>query len=409
MWRRPERRAVPSRRRYLAAVASAGTAAIAGCTGDSDYDEAADAAGEATDWPTLAHDAANTGYNPEGSGPESGVSERWSVEVSATAPPVVADGRVYVASNDDLRCFDAGDGSEVWTYPPRSDDLSLWSAPTVRDGRVYVGGGHDDILRVLDAETGEILREFQTRGEVSSAPRFDRDGRWVFVTTRDGWIHRFDLDEGSEGWRTELFGHVVAPVAVPDHSPYLYAATEGGEVYALSQNDGEGAWRQKVPGTIQSAPAVVHRDIYVVPFGGKVHKLSAEDAGAIEWSSESRASTDHHLAVADGRVFASGGEGVVAIDTVSGGTDWTVSTPDSVNCAPAVAGDTVFVGDESGRVHAIRTGGGVGTDGLRVGARRWKTDLGGRVREGVAVADGRLYAYTAPSEEPNRLHALEEA
>ncbi|WP_170977272.1 outer membrane protein assembly factor BamB family protein [Halorussus salinisoli] len=401
---------MPSRRRFLAAAASAGTATLAGCTGDRDHDDAADAAGDATDWPTLGHDAANTGYNPNGRGPESGVRERWQTDLSsATAPPVVADGRVYVASGDDLHCFAADDGGEVWTHPLREDAaMVLWSAPTVRDGKAYVSAGHDEGLRVLDAKTGEELREFATRGEVSGAPRFDRDGRWAFVATREGWVHCFDLEAGSENWRTEVFGHVVAPVAVPKHGSLLYVATEAGEVYALSKSDGEGSWRQKVPGTIQVAPAVVGRDVYVAPFGGQVHALSAEDAGAIAWSSEERASTEHHLTVADGRIFGTDGDGVLAIDTESGTTDWRVSMPDHANCAPAVAGDTVYVGDESGHVHAVKTGGATGVGGLRFGARRWKTDLGGRVREGVTVADGRLYAYTAPPEEPTRLHALEE-
>lgn len=401
---------MPSRRRYLAGVTAVGTAAIAGCTGDRGHDAAADAAGDTTDWPTLAHDAANTGYNPKGRGPESGVREGWSVELTAaTAPPVVADDRVYVPSGDDLHCFAAADGDEVWTHSfDDGDAMVLWSPPTVRDGRVYVSGGSAESLRVLDAETGETVGEFGTRGEVSAAPRFGRDGEQVFVVTRDGWVHCFDLEEGAERWRTELFGHVVAPVAVAQHSFHLYVATEGGEVYALSKDDGEGAWRQKVPGTIQVAPAVVGRGVYVLPFDGTVHRLSTADAGAVEWTSESRAFSEHHLAVADGQVFATDGEGLLAIDAESGATDWTVSTPDNANCAPAVAGDTVYVGDESGHVHAVKTSGGTGVGGVRIGARRWKTDLGGRVREGVTVADGRLYAYTAPSEGPTRLHALEE-
>ncbi|UPV75164.1 PQQ-binding-like beta-propeller repeat protein [Halorussus limi] len=401
---------MPSRRRYLAGVASAGTVAIVGCTGESDYDDAADAAGDATDWPTLAHDGANTGYNPKGRGPESGVRERWTADISsAAAPPVVADDRVYVASGDDLLCLAAADGSEVWSHT--FDDgktMALWSAPTVRDGRVYVSGGNAETLRILDAATGEKRREFPTRGEVSGAPRLGRDGRRAFVSTTEGWIHCFDLEAGTEYWRTELFGHVVAPLAVPKNSSLLYVATEGGEVYALSKDDGGGAWRQKVPGMLEVAPAVVGRSVYVLPFGGRVHKLSTEDAGAVEWTSESRAFSDHHLAVADGRVFATDGDSLLAIDADSGETDWTVSTPDNANCAPAVADDTVYVGDESGRVHAVKTGGGNSVGGVRWGARRWKTDLGGRVREGVTVADGRLYAYTAPSEKQNRLHALEE-
>lgn len=409
----PSRRrslATPSRRQYLATVGSVSVTALAGCTTGGDYDDAADSAGEATDWPTLGHDAANTGYNPDGSGPKSSVQERWKTEVSSpTAPLVVADGRVYVPAWDTLDCFDADSGERLWSYDfEKNGGHSVWSSPTVRDDLVYVSGGHTETLLVLDAKSGEEVRTFDTKGDVSAAPRFSDQGRRAFVVTRDGWVHCFDLNDDTEQWRTELFGHTVAPPAVATNSFLLYVATEGGEVFALSKSDGEGAWRQKLPGMIQTAPAAVGRNVYVTPFDSKLHCLSVEQTGAIEWTSEEKVYGHHHLAVADGRVFASGGDGIIAIDRESGKTDWTVSTKEPVNCAPAVAGDTLYVGDESGKVHAVKTGGGIGFDGLEIDSRRWKTDLGVRVREGVAVSDGRVYAYTKPPEDKNYVHALEE-
>ncbi|WP_227374513.1 hypothetical protein [Haladaptatus halobius] len=60
------------RRRFLAALGTAAIAATAGCNSTSaSDDEAADAAGDRIDWPTLGHDGANTGYNPEARGPRS--------------------------------------------------------------------------------------------------------------------------------------------------------------------------------------------------------------------------------------------------------------------------------------------------------------------------------------------------
>lgn len=398
------------RRQYLATIGSVGAVALAGCTTGGDYDEAADSAGKTTDWPTLAHDGANTGYNPESRGPESSVKERWKTPVSSpTAPPAVADGRVYVPAGDTLDCFAADSGESLWSYDfdKEGRGMSVWSAPTVRDGLVYISGGNRDALLVLDAKTGEEVRAFETEGEVSAAPRFDHDGRFIYAVTRDGWVHCFDLNDNDEEWRTELFGHIAAPPAVSETSPLLYVATEGGEVFALSKFDGEGSWRQKLPGMVNTAPAVVSRRLYVLPFGGKLHCLNTGRVGKIEWTSDDHVFTDHHLAVADGRVFASGADGVVAIDRESGKTDWTVSTKDNVNCAPAVAGDTLYVGDEGGRLHAIKTGGGVGFGGIDVSARRWKLDLGVRVREGIAVSGGRVYAYTKPPKGEDYVHALE--
>ncbi|WP_266078451.1 hypothetical protein [Haladaptatus caseinilyticus] len=48
-------------------------------------------AGGTTDWPMYGHDNANTGYDPNGTAPRTGVKERWRASVgTATAQPVIA-------------------------------------------------------------------------------------------------------------------------------------------------------------------------------------------------------------------------------------------------------------------------------------------------------------------------------
>ncbi|WP_227353618.1 PQQ-binding-like beta-propeller repeat protein [Haladaptatus salinisoli] len=90
------------RRRFLAALGTAAVAATAGCNSTSaSDDEAADAAGGRTDWPTLGHDGANAGYNPKARGPradaDSGTT-RWTLGIADNSlnSPVVAGETLYV-------------------------------------------------------------------------------------------------------------------------------------------------------------------------------------------------------------------------------------------------------------------------------------------------------------------------
>ncbi len=83
-----------------------------------------------------------------------GLQNRGGVSSS----PVVADGKVYVGSQDNkVYCLDASNGDLVWNYT--TDDLVV-SRPDVANGIVYVGGW-DGKLYALDALDGESCMDFQ--------------------------------------------------------------------------------------------------------------------------------------------------------------------------------------------------------------------------------------------------------
>lgn len=391
-----------SRRRFLAALPAAGAVGVAGCTAQSGDDEAARAAGENADWPTDAHDAANTGYNPEASGPRDGAAIRWQVPASATAPPVVADGRVYLATSEQFLCLSADDGGELWQFR----DGDFWGPPTVVDDLVYVPDA-GRTLRALDAETGEPEWTADLDGGVTVAPTPGHEAEELYLGDREGTVYRIDAASGEIDWQSELFGEIQAPVAYSGTGPTLHVATFGGEVYELSQHDGDGVWRQKLPGIITTAPAVVGGTIYVGA-SGRLFALDDNRAGGIRWRSEDRTVAHRHLTVADGTVFSSG---LAAVDAESGETQW--EADGDFYCSPTVAGDTVYIGDEQGVVHAYDVGGGTRLGPLQFGEKRWSLHLGEgqRVREGLVVADDMAFAVTLPpsNEYEPTLFALEPA
>jgi eukaryotic-like serine/threonine-protein kinase len=132
-------------------------------------------------------------------------------------------------------------------------------------------------------------------------------------------------------------------------------------------------------------------------------------AGGTRWRAERGGLVEHHLAVADGSVFGTHGADVFAIDAGSGTTRWTLGIADNSLNSPVVAGDTLYVGDEARVVYASETGSAAGFAGRRFSAVRWKHDLVTRVRWGLAVANGTLFAVTEPTVESPTLYALEAA
>lgn len=383
---------MPSRRQVLASLGAVGVGSTAGCLG-SEYDHAADAAGDATDWPSVAHDNHNTGYIPDGTGP-SDPTEAWSVECDFPTGLVVADGSVLLSGQSRITAYDTDDGSTAWVADAGED--AFYTAPTVHEGNVYVGGRNE--LRVFDLQTGEQAWRVGTTGIVAAAPTVGREGKHVYVGTTDATVAAVDIAERRVEWEREVFAPVTQRVCVGGF--WLYVPLEGGELHALSVDDGSLRWRQKLSGRVTAAPAVTDARLYVGTSGG-VDALGPSDAGAVHWTNDEAWSTGH-LAVARDTIYATSRTGLVASDR---GDDERVrwQADGEFNCPPAIAGDTLYVGDEEGGVNAFdattRLGAGLG------GRRRWRHDHGGRVRH-VAVADGRVYAATEPAEPPATLFVL---
>jgi outer membrane protein assembly factor BamB len=95
--------------------------------------------------------------------------------------------------------------------------------------------------------------------------------------------------------------------------------------------------------------------------------------------------------VADGVVLAPG-DPLRAVEAATGEVRWTYDPGEGVRCAPAVVGDTAFVGTKDGRLAALDAAGG----GWLSGPERWSLSLGRYVGNWLAVADGRAYAPVVP-------------
>lgn len=75
---------------------------------------------------------------------------------------------------------------------------------------------------------------------------------------------------------------------------------------------------------------------------------------------------------------------LVALDDETGELQWRVELPSLAGGDPALAGDTILIGDEGGGIHAIST----------AGEQRWTQDLGAAVRT-PTVIDGQIYVLDA--------------
>lgn len=320
-------REMPSidRRTLLKAAGTGALAALAGCSsscpdsGDPEPDSLVESDGAArpfeggtgTTWPTPRADAGNTGHAAEATPPTAPLGVRWratlpTTEVEGTydraSAPVVADGRVIVATGDGVSTLRFRDGDEVWrstaTTPNTTESTHRYHdglvPPVVgEDGTVYVGGR--EALVALDPDDGSI------RWRYGEQRRFGtpvvRDGA-VYAGTRDQFV-AVDAADGAELWTQPAAGAAGLP-AVADGT--VVAAGDG--VVARSTATGE-----------------------------------------VEWRTDTRADprTDSYPVVADGTLYLGGDEGLLGFDLSTGERRWTFERGSGRQFSPpVVTPETLF-------------------------------------------------------------------
>ncbi len=114
-------------------------------------------AARADDWPTHRHDPARSGRATCRLGADLLLGWRAQAGGRLTAP-VIADGRVYVASTDDhtLQAYDAAKGELLWQT---TLDARIDSPPTIYEGLVLCGC-RDGSVWALRAEDGTLVWRF---------------------------------------------------------------------------------------------------------------------------------------------------------------------------------------------------------------------------------------------------------
>ncbi|PSQ22030.1 hypothetical protein BRD04_05500 [Halobacteriales archaeon QS_9_67_17] len=401
---------MPSRRRFLTTISTAGVVGLAGCAGRgvSTYSPGTD---ETTEWPLPAYGRGSSAYNPDAAAPRDGVTERWSTDLSGVKPsarPVVAAGHVLVPTSGAVVALDLDTGETRWRY---GQDQPWSSAPVVRDGTAYVGFADRRGLVALDIETGEEQWQVETRGDIRAAPTFETAGyNALYVGDDTGRVYRIRPEDGEITLRGEVFG----PVTALAHDRSLLVGTESGEVYNLLPRDETfaGQWRRKVDGWVTALGCSREGGIFVGTFRGTVYSLlDGANVGSSRWTVENGGA---YLAVTGEDVVATDGGNLRTLDARTGSVAW--ERDGKYDAAPAIAGDTVYVGggekggNGTGFVAAYPLSGGTGLGSLVGDGRRWQFDTESAVIEGVAVADGAVFAATqGPGESPSRVYALDAA
>ena len=304
----------------------------------------------------------------------------WSVQVGRgqgkafiRLAPAVAGGRVYAASYDGVvMAIDAGTGQILWNIQTK---LPISAGVGLGDDLVLVGTGEGEVL-ALNRQTGQEAWRAKVSSEVLAAPRAAQG--IAVVRTVDGKFIGLDTRTGEQRW---LYSYTVPTLTLRGSAPpvldqgLMISGLETGRLLVLSLENGVPVSTRMVAPPrgrteldrmvdIDTEPRIIGAVLYVTAYQGNITAVDLRGGNTL-WSRDFSSSSG--LEVDDRRVYIPDENDTLwALDRLNGETLW---QQDALSgrflSRPAAVGEYVVAGDYQGYLHWLAK-----SDGRLVGRVR---------------------------------------
>jgi outer membrane protein assembly factor BamB len=334
------------------------------------------------------------------------------------ASPVVAGGGVYaVDTTGEVHAFEAQSGRRLWSHrmelEGKLQNSAFGGGASFDNGRVFVTNGVGEVL-ALNSSDGSQVWKVKPAGPLRGSPTIAFNN--VFVMTQDNQIHAMSASTGAPVWnetgsiaQAGVFG-VAAPAAGQgtviagyssgelvayryengrtlwsdalartsistqvgsltdiDADPIIdqgrvYALGQGGRMAAYELVTGQRIWELNVAGI--STPAIAGEWIFALTDDARLLAI-ARSTGKIRWITQLARYKDEKdkkgaifwtgPVLAGGSLWVANTEGgLYQISTGEGSVSKFADLGAAVSLAPVVADSTLYVLDDSGKLHAFR-------------------------------------------------------
>ncbi len=304
----------------------------------------------------------------------------WSIQmkVDSDGKPsrfgggVSAEGSFVYATNGvgDVVALNASDGSEVWKVRPAGP---LRGAPTLSNSNVYVMTQDNQIYALAMADGAVQWNEAGTVGLAGifgvAAPAAGQGT--VIAGYSSGELTAYRYENGRNLWNDALartsISTSVATLSDIDADPVIdrgrvFALGQGGRMAAYELVTGQRIWELNIAGI--ATPVVAGEWVFVLTDDAKLLCI-ARPTGKVRWISQLSAYKNDEKkknpiswtgpVLAGNRLIVASTEGdVVAVSPGEGASTTLFELDDGVSLPPVVAGNTLYILDNSGRISAFR-------------------------------------------------------
>lgn len=374
-------------------------------------------------WPQARRTPQNTGFVDQQAPVPQMVKWTYATARPLTGSPAVANGRVFLSTEDGRAlAFDQDTGQVKWEY---HSGLPSGAVPSVAGELVYITLRPGSVV-ALEQETGTVRWQTKLDDPILASP-IVVEGT-LYIGSADSKLYAIDAATGKVRWTFETSNWITSPIAYSEGNVIL--TSQGSSVHVIDATTG----RQRLvydTGRGRSSPggaAVQGNLVYFGTFGGRVWAIDLRartypwdrnllfwktnfyvwgitgsppvQRGSV-WSSFLGGDITKAPAIAHDTVYVSSVQGKVgAFDAMNGEQRWVTELDSKITAAPTVAGDTLLIGTEKGSVFGLD---------VSTGKILWEFETGAKIAASPVVAgdtiyiashDGNLYAVTESGKRP---------
>lgn len=280
-------------------------------------------------------------------------------------------GRLYATNGaGEVKALDAATGEQIWKVRPAGP---LRGSPTIAFGQIFVMTQDNQIIS-LQSTDGELVWDESgstTQSGVFGVAAPSAGQGTVIAGYSSGELNAYRYENGRILWADALartnISTAVSSITDIDADPIIdsgrvYALGQGGRMAAYELVTGQRIWELNLAGI--STPAIAGEWIFTLTDDARLLAI-ARSTGRVRWITQLQAFRDEEDR--DGPIFwtgpvLAGGHLWVAS---SRGEIWRVSSGEGssqlfadidqpVSLPPIVAGEHLYVLDDSGTIHAYR-------------------------------------------------------
>ncbi|MBP6470680.1 MAG: PQQ-binding-like beta-propeller repeat protein [Chloroflexi bacterium] len=339
----------------------------------------------------------------------------WQTAVldGLTSPPVLAGGKVVVATDTAVVAYAPDAGQELWRVAP---DGGVWSRSLAADENAVFVGTPGGVL-ALRLSDGQLIWQQPLEGELIWPP-LAAVGRLYVATAfvgpgllpqADGkaWVYALDATSGRVEWSVKTVAYaLITPASNQDllfvGGSWLSedAVAEGGHLrlHAYNKETGMLVWSADREDGFLKSLAADDAHLYFLAYTDMVYALDAA-AGSETWRYPTENWSPGFRLYAGALYFGSDNAFVHAVDGQSGTAVWRAQLEGIFNAprsTPVVEGKALYFQGNDNRLYCLSR---------ETGEVCWQTEPQARSRVPLVVGDGRLfllgqdgvlYAFAAP-------------
>jgi len=214
--------------------------------------------------------------------------------------------RILVGSYDyNLHCVDAATGKGLWKY--ESDNFINGAAACFNGSAIF--GGCDGFLHVVDIATGTASAKIDVATYVPGSTPVSNG--LSYVGDYDGGFSCVSISEKKILWKyknDKVQLPFVASAAISGNR--AVTGSRDKQVYCFEKTGGKLIWKYNSGEKVDASPLICGENILIANMRGDLILLKLSD-GTPVWTYETGTPIFGNPAVAEGRIFAGGGDGVI--------------------------------------------------------------------------------------------------